>query len=567
MTNNESKDRCEQLPHLSSLHLPNNVDFLDEIILEPLSSTTATQQQLLSPLKSPVRSSQGGSVTQTSSSPSSSYDRDRDQYQQDEYYCTDCKKRFQSEQTWNTHVSSAKHIQQAKENKKKTATTTGGGGSRSSPNPKTPPHKQQNTTTTTPTKTTSKTSGTGDDPFSKKQHELMTIIPSKPNLTVKNLFQAAKNYTAHHMIRDAAECLSRMLTVLSSSNTSVATNNTSTTLTLDKLPLDLRVDVLAKLSLEAKTHLNFGRLTRLFDQRLSEYHFIKCLIKSNLLLTGDTHHQRLSMLCDAEYLGRVMAAPLAVMERLTNAVHSSIISLESDGDILNDDMSESSSTTTSSSSSTNMIIVETMVTFIDEIAGALSFNRVNNLSMLLYSLSYVISSEYQLHQRSITALQRLTRLLFAQGRDHVVADMYTMQFKLVDSLGFNEGAQLAMIHSLKYALGCYDLVRVSSILGTWMNSGAKSRSTSSTSTSCWPSLTLLIGISESVINNDTLQFDQLFDRYEHVLSHDRDIHNVITSVQQQTGLPDTDVNISFLLDFFEYLDYLDDFNNLNNNNN
>ncbi|EFA78567.1 hypothetical protein PPL_09219 [Heterostelium album PN500] len=526
MNQTEYLGRLNQLPHLN----------LDELILEPLSIVTNTSCEIdynsnNNNVGSPLKLKNSNNNNNNGSPLKSNIRSDIDQYDtlsnsnssnsNNELFCNDCNKRFQSEQTLNTHLNSSKHIQQVKENKKKTIANKSFG----SPSPK-KPQQQQSSKTTTTTTTSSATATVGDggniDSFQKKQLELMNIVPSKPNLTLKNLYQAAKNYTAHHMIKEAALCLLKMLHFQQQqqqqSSSSIELKEKSQQRQQQQhqqtcLPLDLKVDIWSKINLETKTHLNFARLTRMFDRKLSEYHYTQALLNSSII-TSPTMKDKLF---ESEYLLNELSEqhPQTIIDLLTSI---------------------SSTTALSEISDEQKQQLESTITFLDEIAGGLSFDRINYKSILLYLLSYSISNILNMNSRSRITLQRIIRLYVGLALDHIVVDMFILQYKVSDSI---QDKQSSLINALRYALELIDILKLNQIINIYTQfkiSTTTSISTSTKQTNIFTEqLDFLISLGKAVISNDTLLFDSFRDTYEFITitQQDKDLNTLITKLYEK----------------------------------
>ncbi|EGG13709.1 hypothetical protein DFA_11470, partial [Cavenderia fasciculata] len=571
--------RCDKLPVQCVVH---SGDYLEEIILDPLSkltsdiaiglndtltnnkneedlsiymsptkkSNTSNNNSPLSPTRpngglgvtlqssssSPLKSL-GSSINQITSSPNNSGSNSNNILSSslsNDYYCIDCKKGFQSEQTWNTHIGSTKHINQVKENKKKSTSNVSS------------PTSTSKTTSTTNKKNeekankggkTKQSKDTPDDnntaavlsptssTFIKKQLELMANVPGKPLLTCKNMFQAAKNYSQFHMINDCSKSLLAILDVLKVQQQKSSSNGIIQPLTKNNnnvgswnedfssielmLPLDLKIDIWTKIGLETKTYLYLARLTRLFDRKLTETFISKCLSSSSLLDKSlITNIER-----DGSYRLFIID-PSMVINRLTKIVENSIHSK-------NQQQQQTNPPPLHPQQEEQKPLYEEYLNMIDEMAGILSFDKCHPLSLFYYYLSISISLSFQLNERVLRTIQRCIRLFVGMDYDYLVSDFYLRYYQLTgqDDLSI-------LCDSLRYSVQANDSNRLNTLLKLYQTNHKNYHLQSYCDKSIEQQTQILIlKCCLSVQKSNSLEMEETRDQFEHILSTDRDSLN------------------------------------------
>ncbi|KAN0018833.1 hypothetical protein ACTFIU_008766 [Dictyostelium citrinum] len=540
-------------------------DYFNELILEPLSflksgdvvittSPTKKRTPSISPSPSPIKKGKDNNDNDSSDSDEDNdlnfNGNEEDNGEGDQinsnYYCPFCKKKFQTEQTWNTHINSSKHLKSIKDQKKKSTTTgtsnntpTKNNNNSLSSNVKSSP--SSNTTKTKSSSSSSPSSSTNskDNEFLQEQilqtQQAIKIKNSKPNLACKNLFTIARSYCQKQYIRDSAKTLNLILDILTI-NTTTTSNNTNTPLitststslsTTSNKSIVVVVEhslnnILNNATLLCKTHLYFGRLTRLFNQRLSEYHFLQCFNYLGLLNNDQLQKYESSL---------ISSSPSNLYKTFMNQLDKFKTNLKQQ---VNDD------TNTDKEKEKEIESIIQINKYINEIAGGLCYCEVNFKSIILYILASCITFKYKLYKESLESNTRAFKLLSSLKQYHWSIDLLlnnlliklklnnTISSSTTTTIIINENKELLkekeekeyqniIIILIKYCILIDDKIRLSEILG---DSNFKEIISIYFKNNDY--INCLIESSNQFLIENYKKIDQLKDDYEHLIYSNKD---------------------------------------------
>ncbi|EGC39709.1 hypothetical protein DICPUDRAFT_147546 [Dictyostelium purpureum] len=390
-----------------------------ELILEPLSLLTSGDVIVVSTIKSPknsnISNNNNNNNNNNDNNSDDSDDEDNNDGDQDDsdgeeedtgssnnqYYCPFCKKRFQTEQTWNTHINSSKHLKAIKDQKKKTTSLN------LTPTKASPNKNNSNNNNNNNNNISSK-----DSDFLLEQINLIQqsikIKNTKPNLACKNLFNVAKSYSSRQYIRDSAKTLYILLDVLKSQQ------QTTESPTLN--------NIFQTASLSCKTNLYIARLTRLFQASLSEHHYIQAFLQLSLVSNEDfTKYENIVSLSSnitnlyKVFLNKINIllkeikkkqqeqAQQAQQEQQENTIENKV---KEEG--INQDDEK----------------IQTILNYLNEIAGGLCYCKVSFKSVVVYLLATCIGYKFKKYRESLQSNQRALKLLVSLKQYHWSIDLY-----------------------------------------------------------------------------------------------------------------------------------------------
>ncbi|KAF2077132.1 hypothetical protein CYY_001579 [Polysphondylium violaceum] len=505
----------DKLPEYSQEGFDN--DYFEEKILEPLSSNVnflERSSNVLSPTKhqSPIKIS--SPKPKSSNNDSSDEDDDNNSNAVGAYFCQLCKKRFQNENTWNTHIGSAKHIKLVKESKKKSSSATTTVSTPKGNNNTPTKDKKKSTDTSTPTKTTATTTTTGSNNKQQKEssftflatqkeelQKVLKIKSSKPNLACKSLFVIAKAYSQNHYVRDSAKCLHYILDVLSATATTTPSPTPTPTSTFHINTGNIYINA----TLSSKTNLFLARLCRLFDQQLSDINYIESFYKLNIITK-----EKLQSL--ATSLSNNTLDPLLLLNDWIGQItlHQQQVAAE---------VQDESSNNIDEEKEKKQQQIIAMYNMLNEVAGGLCFSKMNYQSIVLYLLSSSIAYAHQLMSQYHLAIKRIIKLLESSKQYHIVIDLIKNQLILNNNNNNKNNSNSdsndstttliptpTIMTIIKYCLVIQDRIRLKDAL-LYLNNNRNCYDEQDETIQC------ITSIGQSYIDNDYNKLDDIKDEY------------------------------------------------------